>query len=354
MNILKTLLSILAICLLCSNKVIAQKASDSDAHVAILVYHHVASNTPASTSISVEKFAEHLAYLHENYSVLSLPDVIQALQNGDSLPDKTVVITFDDGYKNIYQNAHPLLRKYDMPYTIFVSPQLIGTSAVQLTWAEIATMSSEGVIFANHTSEHGHLLARLEGENQQQWLSRALADVEAAEALLTEKVGYSLKYLAYPYGEFDFVLRDALLARGYIGFGQQSGAISSYSDFGGLPRFPAAGVYANLRTLKTKMASLAMPITEGYSDPLKAIGDAPKVTLTLDTAKVKPGQVTCFYKNQPLEKVLTDDSFSFTIPEALPLGRSRVNCTAPSGITGRFYWFSQPFVVPTKEGVFLE
>ena len=85
-------------------------------HAVIAQYHHVDDNTPASTSISPELFVQHMQYLQENnFNVLPLESVIETLRNKEALPEKTLVITFDDGYKSIYDTAFPILRQLNFP-----------------------------------------------------------------------------------------------------------------------------------------------------------------------------------------------------------------------------------------------
>ena len=64
-------------------------------NLVILQYHHVATNTPTITSTPPDVFAEHLAYLHQHFNVVALPEAIDALRDGTGLPDKSVAITFD-------------------------------------------------------------------------------------------------------------------------------------------------------------------------------------------------------------------------------------------------------------------
>ena len=122
----------------------------------ILLYHHVSNSTPNVTSVSPDTFREHMQYLAEHHKVLPLKQVIEALQNKQPLPDKTVVITFDDGYGNIYDNAHPILKEFDYPYTIFVNPSLIGSVDYQLNWQQVKLMATEHASFANHVKQHNH------------------------------------------------------------------------------------------------------------------------------------------------------------------------------------------------------
>lgn len=321
----------------------------------ILLYHHVANDTPASTSISPDKFAEHMEYLANNHTVLGLPEVISALSEGETLPDRTVVITFDDGYENILTNAHPILKRHGFPYTIFINPDEIGTNRSQLSWEQVKTMQDDGVVFANHTRDHLHMLEREPGESEKAWLKRVWANVTEAEDILEDKTGRSLKYLAYPFGEYNRALADKVSQAGYIGFGQHSGGVSSESQFSALPRFPAAGPYANLKTLKTKLESLAMPVSS-YTPEDPMITDRsepPKVTITVSSSDVDLNRANCFFGGDTIAPRVKNMTASVTIDGKLPVGRSRINCTAPSiAHSGRYYWYSQPFFVADSNGNF--
>ena len=97
-------------------------ANGIDSHGVILVYHHVSTNTPPSTSISPEDFRKHLDYLQKNdFSVIPLNQMLETLKAGRQLPDKAVAITFDDGYISIYDTAFPMLKTYGFPFTLFLS-----------------------------------------------------------------------------------------------------------------------------------------------------------------------------------------------------------------------------------------
>ncbi|WP_240485118.1 polysaccharide deacetylase family protein [Aestuariibacter salexigens] len=322
----------------------------------ILLYHHVGSETPPSTTVSVETFKTHLEYLDKHTTVLPLQTIIEALQAGEALPDNAVAITFDDGYRNIYENAFPLLKRYDMPFTVFVNPPMIDTFSYQMTWEQMREMQKHGAQFANHTNEHLHLLDRQKDESHTAWLNRIRQDIVSAEQLLQDKLGYSLKYLAYPFGEYNRAIQQLVSELGFIGFAQQSGAVASYSDFTALPRFPAAGIYANLNTLKNKIHSLAMPVSQlPFDDPQRQSTESPGSFsyLLSQTEDVRIKQTGCYFSGDRLDVTVNDNKVTVQFDSPLPVGRSRVNCTAPSvSQAGRFYWFSQPFFVPRSDGSF--
>ena len=322
-------------------------------NAAILLYHHVSSSTPASTSISPEAFKSHMEYLDAHHTVVSLQDVVSAIQHNTTLPENAVAITFDDGYANILDNAHPILADLGFPYTVFINPDEIGVGPKQLTWEQVIAMHNDGVVFANHTLDHLHMLNGEQAMGERAWLEKVWQNVESAEKKIEDKLDISLKYLAYPFGEYNTALANKLKAEGYIGFGQHSGAVGPSSDMQALPRFPAAGPYANLATLKTKLNSLAMPVTQSsHKDPRMTTRNlSSPISLTIDSDDVRLTQVNCFFGGDPIETSLEENVLTFTLDETLPIGRSRVNCTAPSNAqSGRYYWYSTPFFVADENG----
>lgn len=328
-------------------------ATHLDNGVVILLYQNVSDSTPKSTSVSPEVFAQHMQYLKQHHRVLPLEQMVSRIKAGLSLPDKAVAITFDDGHDNLYGNAHPILHSLDLPYTVFITPSTTGKNK-QLTWAQIKEMAQQDASFANHSQTHSHYLQRQPDESQAQWLKRISDDITGAEAAIKQQLGYSLKYLAYPYGEFDLILKQQVEALGYTGFGQHSGGIYSGSDFSALPRFPAAGPYSRLSSLKVKLNSLAMPVTHSsVTTPLlKADEQNPHWTFTVVTSDISLPRMGCFFAGKSLSLTLDDNKVSPILPDPIPSGRSRVNCTVPSqAMKGRYYWYSQPWFRENKNGI---
>lgn len=357
--VLKFIVMLLCLVLMCAGtSYYARANTELPPQVVILQYHHVATNTPAVTSITPHMFREHMQYISEHHQVFRLKDALDAIQNNRSLPANAIAITFDDGYENILQNAHPVLTEFGFPYTIFINPDSINTLKGQLSWQQVKQMQPLAD-FANHTLDHVHLLQRNNAENEQQWLSRVMNNIEQAEQKLQQRLGYSLKWLAYPYGEFNLALQRTLTEAGYLAFGQQSGAVAGHSQFTALPRFPAAGQYAKLDTLKTKMKAIAMPVmSHSPKDHQRSIGDSME-SLTLTLADNHPDmlstQLACYFKGKRIVPSVDNNQVKIALDHTFTAGRVRINCTAPSkSAKGRFYWHSVAFFTPTEKGVFLD
>ncbi|WP_417348136.1 polysaccharide deacetylase family protein [Ferrimonas sp.] len=327
----------------------------SAAAAVILQYHHVSEDTPASTSVTPAQFQAQMAYLAQNeFSVVPLSEVIDAIRKGEHLPPKTVAITFDDGYQNVADNAHPVLKAHGFPYTLFVAIEPIERNfARMMNWDTLRQLSSEGAVIANHSWGHEHLIRRLDGEDEAAWLERIQANLERTEAAIEKELGYSVRQLAYPYGEFNQALRQRLEQMGYVGIGQHSGAAGPYSSLTAVPRFPVAGPYADMDALKVKLHSLNMPAVklEGDESELKE-RPRPILTVTLEGEDLRRDALMCYIQGQGGKAPTWLDEHSFTIQADLPLpaGRSRYNCTAPSRSSGGYYWFSQPWVQARADG----
>ena len=132
--------------------------------VVILQYHHVSETLPAVTSVSANTFTKHLNYLKEhNFNVIPLNELISALKQGKALDDKTLAITFDDGYNNNYEQAAPILEKFGYPYTIFVNPKLIDENASYVrSWYNLRELAKKGDLIDNNIDEHNNQKRNLE------------------------------------------------------------------------------------------------------------------------------------------------------------------------------------------------
>ncbi|MBU2178342.1 MAG: polysaccharide deacetylase family protein, partial [Gammaproteobacteria bacterium] len=209
----------------------------SDAAV-ILQYHHVSSTTPKTTSVTPAEFRQQLQHLKDqNFKVVSLERIINQLQRNEATADNEVAITFDDGFANVFTTARPILKEFGYPYTMFLGPALIDRQeGPVLSWEQIQTMHNEGVIIANHSSYHQRLAVPTKGESMVQWRSRVKADILLAEQQLEEKLGVKRKWLAYPYGDFSAELETLVSELGFVGIGQQSGAVGPGVSMTRIPR----------------------------------------------------------------------------------------------------------------------
>lgn len=178
--------------------------------VPIMMYHNVEqSDTSRPNWVSPERFRWQMQYLKKHgYRVIRLAELVEAIKEGKSLPRKTVVITFDDGYANNYTHAFPILQEYQFPAIIFVPSDLVGQEGF-LTWAQLREMFQAGIDIGSHTHTHAYLPELPLDEQRDQ--------IFQSKRRLEEKLGIKIDYFSYQTGGFDEQIKALVKEAGYKG-----------------------------------------------------------------------------------------------------------------------------------------
>ena len=201
----------------------AQEASPAaaetySAQVPILMYHNLAQEGSGNDTISVQRFEEHLAALQDaGYTTITFQDLLAYVEQGTELPEKPVLLTFDDGYESNYTLAYPLLQQYQMKATIFVIGVSMGKDTYKdtgqamiphFTQEQAAEMEASGLVAIE---SHGYDMHEVQGrdpepirvgilprEDESEWDYAAFLQ-EDCQAM-TDLLGKTPGVLAYPYG----------------------------------------------------------------------------------------------------------------------------------------------------------
>lgn len=334
-------------------------------HSTVIMYHHISTQTPPSTSTSPADFVKHLDMLEKDgFEIWPLDRVAKQIKRRRPLPDKTAVITFDDGYISVYEEALPILKERELPFTIFVNADPINEKRpLYMSWAQLKEAQEAGGIIANHTLSHTHLIRKLEDgegveESDADWLKRIAHEIDANQQEIIKNLGSAPKIFAYPYGEYNPEIQNLVKKMGYIAFGQQSGAASPYTSITGLPRYAANGTSANPASLRTKLHALPFPIVG--EEPVSAVLDGsnrrPSLTLTLLEGDYRLKQLRCYGPDADRlnvsSKTLADGNLQISVnsDESLHTGRPRYNCTAPHKTENRYFWFTRQWLMPETDG----
>lgn len=199
--------------------------------VPVLCYHSVGYDDSGKSSliISPEKFREHMKGLKENgYTTLTMEDLESYLADSNPIPVKSVIITFDDGYRDNYTNAFPILKEFDMKATIFVVSNLIN-GETSLTSSQIKEMSDYGIDIESHTVSHKRL-------NEMSY-SEQLKELSESKAEIEKITGKSVVAAAYPEGKYNDDTKVAMKESGYeMGFTIEHGYADREDDFSMLDR----------------------------------------------------------------------------------------------------------------------
>lgn len=206
-------------------------AGSALADVPILNYHKI-DYLQHALSLSPEEFDKQMAYLANNgYHTVSPDQLMAYLNHGKRLPDKPVVITFDDGYLDNYTHAYPILKKYGFTATIFVVTGLIGTDDRFMTWDQVRQLQHEGFVFGSHTVNHVAL--------DQVSLEQAKTELVESRRVIKEETGQTARYFAYPTGAYNLQIEDLVQQAGYrAAFTIRYGQAGPESDPYAMERIP--------------------------------------------------------------------------------------------------------------------
>jgi len=202
----------------------------------VLVYHNITDGLvpkewPQMTTPK-ELFDRQMRYLKENgYNVVPAEQIVSILNSSGPVPSKTISITFDDGYRDNYKNAFPILKRYGLRGTIFITTDFIGKPDGPfygyLNWEEIEDMKNSGTFtFGCHSLSHRNLCNLNDRELNE--------EIETAKDIMEDRIRMTIDSYAYPFGwhsAFNKNVVDVLKKRGFLcGFTGIYGANNKSTD----------------------------------------------------------------------------------------------------------------------------
>jgi len=183
--------------------------------IPILCYHRVGPGSGKMT-VSASSFEQQLDWLAANhYKVLRLKDLIGFLDGKQALPQRAVVLTFDDGYASYYKFAYPLLKKHGFPATVFLYTDFVGAGDA-LTWSQMQEMNASGLIdIQSHSKTHANLLERAPGESDAAYRQRMDTEARVPREVIEKRLSNEVLSYAYPFGDVNEVVLEALARNRY-------------------------------------------------------------------------------------------------------------------------------------------
>lgn len=176
--------------------------------IPVLMYHSIDYEKGNELRLPKDQFKEQMKYLKDNgYTTLTLNELYNFLDKNKPIPEKSIVITLDDGYVDNYSNAYPILKELGIKATIFVVTSNIDKNKDTLTSQQIKEMDKYGIDIASHTYNHDKL-DELSYEKQLDTMKKSKNDLEK---ILNHKVDF----IAYPYGKWNETTIKAAKGAGY-------------------------------------------------------------------------------------------------------------------------------------------
>jgi peptidoglycan/xylan/chitin deacetylase (PgdA/CDA1 family) len=185
------------------------------------MYHHIGKSEDESCGsffVSDELFARQIdLLLAEGYHPVSLSEVEDSYISKKKLPERSVLLTFDDGYLNNYTYAYPMILEKKIPITIFLTTGEIGTKDGMLSWDQVQEMYRSSLVdFSSHGVNHQRL--RRLGDQE------ALSELTVSKTQMEGQLKKTVRSFCYPYGSFDQRTRKLVFQAGYLmDFGTRKG-----------------------------------------------------------------------------------------------------------------------------------
>jgi len=170
-----------------------------------------------------------------------------------------VVITFDDGWRSMYDTVYPILKKYNFLATLFVYTDFIGKSKNALNWKQVQELSDNGFSIQCHTKSHRNLNKLNINESFEDYFKNLQQEIIHSKNLINKKINKEAKFLAYPYGETNNLVVSLLEKDGFKGaFTVKRGSTTGFANNFLVNRSMVYGGYTlkqfkkNLKTVKIR------------------------------------------------------------------------------------------------------
>lgn len=337
LTLLRALFLTALICVLHTGNAFAGLPITADKKAAvILAYQKIDDTVAVDTSLSLEKFKAHIDELtNGSYNVMPLATIIEHYKNNTPLPEHSVAITFDGPYRSAFAKAFPVLIQKHVPFTVFISPQLMNSARPgTVDWTELKDMAQryDFVDFGLHP----FIYTRLTGQSK----ASILSNLKTAQKSFAENMPRQPmpSVFAYPFGAYNKDYRAAVVEAGFnAALTQSSGVSYAGMDIYGLPRFALTDTYGAIERFRMIVNAAPLPLYNWKPDAfMQKIKNQDIKTISFEASKDlnSVDLLNCFVSGQDIPDIhseLTPNSILVTLSLHAPLeeGRTRINCTMP-------------------------
>ena len=316
------------------------KQYSNDEGVLSIMYHRFDENKYPSTNIQMNIFLEQIQLIKDlNYDFIHPEN----FEKNFNIPkkQKKILITIDDAFQSFYEVAWPFLKENKIPFILFVSTEPVGNKGY-MTWDQIKEVEQESfAIIGHHSHSHDYLI---DVSNEE-----FIKDIEIANKIFTEKIGYIPSLFSYPFGEYSEFMRQYISKNFTYAFGQHSGVIDVNKEKFQLPRFPINENYGELKRftsiIKTypleykKLLQLEKKLNKSNNPPLFS------VEFFDNQENIK--NINCYSnegnKWEKSKIQFKGNTLNIKFREAFLPRRGRINCSLNDN--GKWRWFGTQFIV---------
>lgn len=183
------------------------------ARVPVIMYHDILPEKEVFFDITPQEFEQQLRLIHDNgLTPISLDQLVAHLRTGLPLPEKPILLTFDDGYESIYRYVYPLLKQYGYPATFSIYTKNVGvdTGREHVTWDQLQEMAANPLVtISAHSVTHPQDVTVLSDANLRM-------EVVKSKQIIESKLGIPIHYFTYPEGKYDARVEKFVQQAGYV------------------------------------------------------------------------------------------------------------------------------------------
>ncbi|MGQ9645410.1 MAG: polysaccharide deacetylase family protein [Thermodesulfobacteriota bacterium] len=187
--------------------------------IPVLVYHRFGPVVADSMTVTTYHFECHMKYLMETgYTVIPLRQLV-AYHVGKikSLPPRSIALTVDDGHVSVYQHLFPLVRKYNIPVTLFLYPSAISNASYAMTWGQLREIQASGLFdFQGHTYWHPNFKNERKKLSPGDYEAFVEMQLKKSKEKLEKELAIRVDMLSWPFGIYDDDLIRKAAGSGYV------------------------------------------------------------------------------------------------------------------------------------------
>ena len=304
------------------------------------MYHRFDENKYPSTNIQMNIFLEQIQLIKDlNYDFIHPEN----FEKNFNIPkkQKKILITIDDAFQSFYEVAWPFLKENKIPFILFVSTEPVGNKDY-MTWDQIKEVEQESfAIIGHHSHSHDYLI---DVSNED-----FIKDIEIANKIFTEKIGYIPSLFSYPFGEYSEFMRQYISKNFTYAFGQHSGVIDVNKEKFQLPRFPINENYGELKRFTSIIKTYPLEYKKllPLEKKLNKSNNPPLFSVEFFDNQKNIKNINCYSnegnKWEKSKIQFKGNTLNIKFREAFLPRRGRINCSLNDN--GKWRWFGTQFIV---------
>lgn len=187
-------------------------------NIPIVLYHNLNPTVPGSMTLTPQKLEAELTLLkNHGFTFIPLKEAVAYLQGQRAeLPPKPVVITADDGWESVYTYMYPIVKKLNIPVTLFIYPESISSGKNFLSWNQLTELKNSGLFdIQSHTYSHPNFKIAKRTLSAAAYERFVQKELSSSKKILEEKLGIKVTLLAWPFGIYNEYLENEAIKAGY-------------------------------------------------------------------------------------------------------------------------------------------